>query len=173
MNREDRLKEARTTEAMKKGYTGMEGKFSVIARRLGQPVLQQGSSCYEQTFMEDPFADEFIDDTLPMMDEDENSYEIGLHFDGLSRGSNMSIFVHHYNKEIVVEFEGRKVYQEIAGELERFAPGPWEDRIDNFYSTAKLIERRQKPVERKKMIEEANKKRKEIFDDFKSKWGLA
>ena len=173
MNREDRLREARTTEAMKKGYTGMEGKFATIAKRLGEPVLQQGSSCYEQTFMDDPFAAELSDDSLPMMDEEENSYEIGLHFDGLSRGANLSIFVHHYNKEIVVEFEGRKVYQEIAGELERFAPGSWEDKIDSFYSTAKLIERRQKPLERKKLIEEANKKRKEIFDDFKSKWGLA
>lgn len=173
MNREDRLREARTTEAMKKGYTGMEGKFSTIARRLGESVLQQGSSCYKQTFLEDPFAAEFMDESLPTLEEDDNSYEIGLHFDGLSRGANLSIFVHHYNKEIVVEFEGRKVYREIAGELERFAPGVWEESAESFYKSAKLIERRQKPLERKKMIEEADKKRKEIFDDFKSKWGLA
>lgn len=174
MNREDRLREARTTEAMKNGYTGMEGKFALIAKRLGQPIMHQGSSCYEQTFLEDPFAIEDKEDTLPMLDEDDNSYEIGLHFDGLSRGANLSVFVHFYNNEIVVEYEGRKVYREIAGELERYAPAPeWESKIESFYNAAKMADRRQKPFERKKMLEEAKKKRQEIFDDFKSKWGLA
>jgi hypothetical protein len=172
MNREQQIKEARTIEAMKNGYMGMEGKFALIAKRLGQPIIQQGSRSFSQNFLPDPF-DLPDENTLPTLTEDDNSYEIGLIFDGLTRGANMSVIVHFHNREIICEYEGRKVYKEANGELEGYAPDSlWETKIESFYNVAKKIEKNLKPTERQKMIDEANKKRKEILDDYKNRWGL-
>ena len=44
MNREEAIREARTIEAMKKGYAGLGGKFAIIAKILGYPIIEQGSS---------------------------------------------------------------------------------------------------------------------------------
>ena len=172
MNREQQIKEARTIEAMRHGYMGMEGKFALIVRRLGEPIIHQGSVSYEQNFLPDPF-DLKDENKLPTIDSDESSYEIGYMFDGLPRGVNMSIFMYSYNREIVCEFEGRKVYREVNGELEAYVPESlWEGRIQSLFEAAKKVERKAKPVERQKLITEANKKRKELLDGFKNRWGL-
>jgi len=172
MNREQLIKEARTIEAMKKGYMGMEGKFSTIAKQMGNAIIHHGNRSFEQSFLDDPF--EFEDkNKIPIMDEQDNSYEVGLHFDGLSRGSNINIIVHFHHREIICEYEGRKVYKEVSGELEAYVPDPlWEDKIELFFDSAKKIEKIKKPQERKILIEEANKKRQELLNDFKLKWGL-
>ena len=172
MGRQEQIKEARTIEAMRHGYMGMEGKFAVISKRLGQPIIHQGSKSFEQNFLPDPF-DLPEENTIPIFEEEENSYEIGLIFDGLPRGVNLSIIMHFYNREIICEFEGRKVYKEANGELEAYVPDPsWEKKIESLYEMAKKIERKNKPVEKQRIAQEANKKRKEILEDFKNKWGL-
>ena len=66
MNREQMIREARTIEAMRKGYMGMEGKFSTVAKRLGSPIIEQGSSSFSQTFLEDPFELE-KEDKIPLV----------------------------------------------------------------------------------------------------------
>jgi hypothetical protein len=171
MSREQQLKEARTIEAMKNGYMGMEGQFATIAKRLGQPIYRQGSHMFEQTFMDDPYElpDE---DAIPMMDEDEQSYEMGLQFDGLTRGMNLTISVEYHLRVITVRHEGKVVYLEVSGELEGYAPGPWEDKIKTLHTLAKKIERQQRPHERRAVAEAADKKRKEILDALRDKWGL-
>ena len=172
MGRQEQIKEARTIEAMRHGYMGMEGKFAVIARRLGQPIIQQGSRSFEQNFLEDPFETK-DDRSIPVFEDEENSYEVGLIFDGLTRGVNMSIIMHFYNKEITCEHEGKKVYKEIAGELEAYVPEQaWEKKIESLYSLAKKSEREKRPAERQRIIAEADKKRKQILEEFKNKWGL-
>ena len=172
MNREQMLKEARTIEAMKKGYMGLEGKFSSIAKRLGQPIFHHGSRVFEQTFMPDPYELDEPDD-IPMMDEEENSYEVGLQFDGLSRGINLTISVQFHLREITCRFQGQIVYKEISGELEGYAPDPaWEDKIESLHSLARKVERKQRPVERQQLAEAANKKRAEILEHLAKKWGL-
>ena len=55
MNREEAIREARTIEAMKKGYAGLGGKFAIIAKILGYPIIEQGSSMFNQSFLDDPF----------------------------------------------------------------------------------------------------------------------
>jgi|688.fasta_scaffold141213_3 hypothetical protein len=172
MNREQMIREARTIEAMRRGYMGMEGKISVIAKRLGQPIIQQGSRSFEQTFLSDPFALE-KDDEMPTIGENDHSYEIGLHYDGLSRGINLSVYVHFHHREIICEFNGQKVYWEIGGELESYVPHEsWENQLEKIYDNAKKVERLQRPQERKKLVEAANKKRQELLNEFKQKWGL-
>ena len=172
MNREQMIREARTIEAMRKGYMGMEGKFSLIAKKLGNPIIHQGSRSFEQTFLDDPFAIE-EEDSMPTIEEDDQSYEIGVHFDGLSRGVNLSIYVYFHHREITVEYQGYKVYKEVGGELEAYVPHEnWENELERIYEDAKKWEKIQKPKERKKLIEAANKKRQELLDEFRTKWGL-
>ena len=172
MNKEQIIKEARTLEAMKKGYMGLEGKFSNITKYLGQPIFVQGGRVFEQTFLDDPYSlDE--PEEIPMMEEEANSYDIGLQFDGLTRGINMTISVQYHLREITCRFEGRIVYKEISGELEGYAPDPaWEDKIENLSNLAKKMDRAQRPIEKAKMIAATVKKREEVLEYLRLKWGL-
>jgi hypothetical protein len=172
MNKEQMIKEARTIEAMKKGYMGLEGKLSIIAKHLGQPIIAQGSRVFEQTFLDDPYeADDF--EEIATLDEDENSYEIGLQFDGLSRGINMTISVQYYLREITCRHQGQIVYKEVSGELEGYVPNEiWEEKIEEFSMFSRKIEKQKRPIEKIKMAEENQKRRIEILEVFKNKWGL-
>lgn len=172
MNKEQILRETRTTEAMKKGFMGLEGKFALIAKFLGEPIIQQGSKHFDQTYLEDPYAEHTENDILSL-DEDEASYEIGVQFDGLSRGMNLTISVMNYLREITCRYEGKIVYKEVSGELEGFVPNEiWEKHIDALHQSAKKIEKQRRPAEKKKLIENAEKKKNEILDYLKNKWGL-
>jgi hypothetical protein len=172
MSREQQIKEARTIEAMKNGYMGLEGKFCSITKYIGQPIFHQGSRVFEQTFLDDPYHIPEADD-IPMMEEDQNSYEVGQQFDGLTRGMNLTISVAYHLREITCRHEGRIVYKEIAGELEAYAPDPaWEDKIETLATLSRTLERQERPIERRKLIESNQKKRTEILDYLKLKWGL-
>ena len=172
MNVEKALKEQREIEAMAKGYIGLEGVFATIVKRLGQPIMRPGGSNFEQRFLDDPF-DEHDPEEILTIDEEDNSYEIGLHFDGLSRGINMTISLFHHLREITCRFEGKIVYKEIASELEGYAPDPlWENKIDELFKLSKNIEKQMKPAEKQKLIEKNKKQRAEVFDYLKQKWGF-
>lgn len=172
MHREQMLKEARTIEAMKKGYMGLEGKFCSIAKRLGHAMFRQGGLYVDRTYLEDPY-NQPDEDEIPMMDDEEESYEIGVQFDGLSRGMNLTISILFHLREITVRHEGQIVYKEIAGELEGFAPvDEWEENIETLYSLSKSIEREQRPFEKKELHRKADKKRAEILEALRLKWGL-
>lgn len=172
MSIEDRLKEARTYEAMKNGYMGLEGKLAVIASYLGQPIFHQGSRMFEQTHLEDPYALDEPED-IPMMDEEENSYEMGVQFDGLSRGMNMTISVQYHMREIICRYMGRIVYAEVSGELEGYAPAPeWETKIELLSNFARKIQKQKRPAEKRRKLDEDNKKRFAKLDELRLKWGL-
>lgn len=171
MNRDQMLKEARTIEAMRKGYMGLEGKFCTIAKRLGEPIIRQGSLYVNRNYL--PETDQIEEDEIPTMDDDQDSYEIGIQFDGLSRAMNLTISVLFHLREITVRYEGQIIYKEIAGELDGFAPiDEWEEKIEELYSVSRKIERQQKPIEKRKLIEKAHKKREEILESLRLKWGL-
>lgn len=172
MSREQMIKEARTIEAMKKGYMGLEGKFASIAKHLGQPIIHQGSRVFDQSFLDDVYDTEEKMDILSM-DEEENSYEVGIQFDGLSRGVNMTISVQYHLREIVCRYMGRVVYKETSGELEGYSPDfTWEDKIEDFFKLANKIEKQNRPIERAKLIEENKKKKNDVLEYLKLKWGL-
>lgn len=174
MNKESLLREARTTEAMRKGYMGLEGKLAVIAKRLGSAIVHQNLSSYDQNLYENPFfADDLGDGDLPTIGDDDNSMEIGVCFNGLSSGLNMTITVRHDHRDISCEYDGRKVYHEISGDLERFAPDEaWESKVEALYGRAKQVEARKKPQERRAVSMEADRKRRQILEEYKDKWGL-
>jgi hypothetical protein len=72
-----------------------------------------------------------------------------------------------------VRHEGQVVYKEVAGDLEGFAPDDaWEQKIDRLFSLCKKVERQSKPAERKMLKELADKKRKEILENLRLKWGI-
>lgn len=170
MNREQMLKEARTIEAMKLGYMGMEGKFCCIAKRLGSSLLKQGGIYVDRTWLYDSYLDE---DAIPTMESEEESFEVGIHFDGLSRGMNITITVYFHLREISVRYNGLIVYKEIGGELEGYAPDKeWEEKISQLFDMAKKLEREMKPFEKKKLMEATEKKKKEILETLRLKWGL-
>jgi hypothetical protein len=171
MNYEQRIKEARTIEAMRNGYMGLGGKFSQITKKLGFAIIKQGGLYVDSTNFEDIFESE--EEAITTIDEDEPTYEIGWQFDALSRGINLSITIMHHLREIVVRYEGQIVYKEISGELESYAPdASWEDGVNLFYEMAKKMHRKEsintkKEAEEKKEVEKAN-----ILEQLRKKWGI-
>jgi hypothetical protein len=172
MNHEQMIKEARTIEAMKKGYMGLEGKFSSIAKRLGKPIIKQGGLYSDTNYLQD--FDELADENeIPIMEEEDQIFEIGLQFDGLSRGINMTISIQYHLREIVVRYEGNVVYKENGGELEGYVPHEfWENKIDELYEFVRKLERADKPFKKNILIQENLKKKKQVLEYLKNKWGL-
>lgn len=172
MNKEKLVQEQRTIEAMKHGYMGFEGKFSSIARKLGYQVISQGGSGLEQTFAED-FYGWSEEEDMPTMDEDVVVTEVGRAYEGYHRGMNLSIVVMYSNTDITVNYEGRQVYREVAGELLGYVPGKdWEDKVEVLYADALLAERKRKPRTNEENAARAEYKRKEMLDRLKNRWGV-
>lgn len=171
MDYDQKIKEARTIEAMKNGYMGFGGKFATIAKKLGSPIIKQGGIYTEETEFEDIFEEE--KEEIQTMDEDEVTYELGIQYDSLSQGTNLQIIIHYHLAEINVYYEGQIVYKEVSGELESYAPNViWEGKINQAYELAKKIERKNKPEEKKRSLEEKNKNKNKILEEFRKKWGI-
>lgn len=64
---EKKLREARTIEATRKGYMGINGKPGLIARFLGQPIMyhSEGGGMYNSTSLEDPWSLPEEEDKMP------------------------------------------------------------------------------------------------------------
>ena len=164
----DTIKRNRTDEAIRKGYLGPGGKIFFIASKLGNPIYEQKNS--NDFFQDDPFYS--FDDELPTFEEEDYSYEIGYLYDGLSHGSNLSISTIDFLAEIKVKFQGEIVYHELSNELESYVPGEWEKKIEELYNFAEKIERKNRPEARKQILERSEKKRSEILEELKKKWGF-
>ena len=48
----------------------------------------------------------------------------------------------------------------------------WEEKVEEFSSLSRKIEKQQRPIEKRKIAEENQKRRIEILEVFKNKWGL-
>jgi hypothetical protein len=98
---------------------------------------------------------------------------VGWHFDGLSRGIHLEITYKEYDKSLVAIFQGREVYREQAGELMAYIPSPtWEDKIEQLYKVAKLLDDENKRKEREEEIAEAKKEKEKWWKETRNKWGL-
>jgi hypothetical protein len=160
--KEQKIKELRAIEANKKNYMGLSGKFGLIVKTLGQPIIEQheGGSWYESSYLDE--VDNFendgdIVDELPKMDVEERNepvgdewrneridgtiyspVSIGWYFEGLNIGMHIEILYKENDKLLRVSFKGHVVYKETMGELEAFVPGvEWESLIDKLYISAK------------------------------------
>ncbi len=170
--KEESIREARTIEATRKRLMGPSGKIGSIVRNLGHPIIASGSANYEVSYLDDPFRlhdpDEF-----PMMDEDDISYQIGWHFDGLSRGMNMEIKYLEDRKELTLRWNGHIAYHEINGELHGYAPyDEWEDKVQSLYETAMKKETASRKVLRETQKRVAAKRSEEILKKMQEKWGI-
>lgn len=172
MSYEQTIKEARTIEAMKNGYMGLGGKFCLITKKLGHPIIKQGNLYSDMTEFEDIFETE-EEDQIKTMDEDESTYEIGWQFDGLSRGINISIIIFFHLREIVVRNEGQIVYKEASGELEYYVPQKdWEEKVNILYNLTKKINKQNKIEENKTKEKQNEEKKKSIIENLRKKWGI-
>jgi hypothetical protein len=167
MNIEEKIREQRTFEATAKNLMGMEGKFYLIARFLGDPITSQSS---DQTFLE---TDElWDDDEMPSFSDDDIFSDIGYVYNGLSNGIHLEIICKENEGTIKVYFEGYLYYEEELGNLNRYIPyPPLEKHIENIYS--RVEEKVKYMIKKEKPIQEKQIKKME-FDEIRKlreKWG--
>jgi len=182
MNRKEELiKEQRTFEATRKNLMGINGMLGTICRRLGTPIQKEGSSMFDMSEMDDPWAleeeqreDEPFDmNKMPTMDEDEISYTIGYVFDGLSRGIHIEIKYIEDRKELNCFYKGYEVYREVSGELEMYVPSEeWEGKVEYLFSKAKSVEKKRMQQSKEELREVAMQRQAEYLEHLKNRWGF-
>ena len=167
MNIEEKIREQRTFEATAKNLMGMEGKFFLIARFLGDAITSQST---DQTFLE---TDDFYEENdMPSFSENDIFSDIGYIYNGLSNGIHLEIICKENEGTIKVYFEGYLYYEEEQGTLNRYVPyEPLEKLIENLYSRVeekvKHILKKEKPIQEKQI-------KKMEFDEIRKlreKWG--
>lgn len=169
--KEKAIRERRLIEATRKNLMGASGKFGQIAKWLGSPIIRQGSGLYDVNYLEDPF-DSTDPDEIPVA-EDEFCQKEGLVFDGLSRGMHLEIKYFFATKKLTVDYKGYRVYTEINGELDSYAPFPdWENLIERLYKQAK---EKEKKVGKEMELEEQHsmaEKAKNFLQMLRMRWGI-
>lgn len=162
-------KEKRLMQATKNDYMGSSGKFGVIVKYLGYPIVRQGSQ--EAYFSIDDLLNLTQDEALPVAD-DSYSFQEGWIFDGLSRGMHIEIKYIDPEKRLVVHYKGFRVYEEIAGDLDAFVPGEWEPLIERLYKVAaerrKYVKREMGQVRKAEVLAE----QQGFLQRLRSRWGL-
>lgn len=185
---EKAIREKRTNLAVTKNLMGPAGKFGVILRAFGTSVMRQGSGLMDAGYIDDPYEDSVYTEYSPTVsgqqgpvmyrDEllnagDDNVYEEGLLFDGLGRGIHLEITYWHANNEINVSYKGYKVYRELAGELEAYAPFPeWEDIIERLYRTARERVKQLKEYEEAEIGRRIQQKKDSFWRRLRETWGV-
>lgn len=189
LDKEKILKEQRVAEAMDRNYMGLEGKFGVILKYLGKPIISQGSANYETT--------EFVDvydldekESIPEEDPDSPIHEIGKHFDGLKFGYHIEIsylkngtipikvdkyqtIYENASKVLKVSWKGYLVYLEAEGDLHIFSPSSeWEDVILKIYTSAEKMQRQYKIKSATEAKFEATKDKLNFLQRLREKWGI-
>jgi hypothetical protein len=186
--KENVIREQRTIEATKKNFMGPSGKFGMILQAFGTPVIRQGTGLFDSSYMDDPYGDEVYSEygstasgqrgPLLFRDEiattaDENFYNEGLIFDGLSRGIHLEIVYWHYDSRLQVSFKGYPVYIEIAGELEAYAPtDEWENIIERLAKAGKDRLKSLKKQQEEEIGKKLQEKKASFLQRIRTKWGV-
>ena len=187
-HKENVIREKRTIEATKKNLIGPTGKFGVILKAFGTPVVRHGTSLVDSSFLHDPYED-FVEEDfastasgqlgpltyrneIKTADSDFSQNE-GVIFDGLSRGMHLEIVYWHADNQLKVSYKGYPVFVEIAGELEAYAPfDEWESLIERLFVAAKQKIKqinKDQEIEKNKNIE----MRKNTFlQNIRMRWGI-
>jgi hypothetical protein len=186
--KENVIREKRTIEATKKNLMGPSGKFGIILQAFGTPIIRQGTSFLDSSFLSDPFEDytniEYAStasgqqgpviyrDEILMSDID-NSYNEGLLFDGLSRGMHIEITYWHHSSKLQVYYKGYLVYLEMAGELEAYAPTEeWENLIEKLVKISKERIKLIKKQEEEEIEKKIQENKKSFVEKIKRKWAF-
>lgn len=199
---EEKIREQRIIEANKKGLIGQNGKIGIVLRVLGSPIISQseGGVYVDTNYLESEFEEENIQDakdSLDMMSKipimnientnrptssewyqhmpDPVSYgieNIGIHFDGLSRGMHLEIKYDDLSSELTLSYKGYVCYKEIKGELLSYVPNEeWEKWIDHLYKISKDKLRKIKEEEFEENIKQNEKNKFDWVNNIIKKWG--
>ena len=189
LDKEKILKEQRLGQAMDRNYMGLDGKFGIILKALGKPVISQGTANYEVTEWKDMYELQ-DEDRLPEEDLDAPITEIGKIFDGLKFGYNIEITYmkegtipikkdEYYvtnepaEKVLKVFWKGYLVYLEAEGELYTFTPNDeWEDLIVKIYDSAvKVYKDKKKDAIIEAKLEDMQDKLS-FLERLRRQWGI-
>lgn len=166
----NRLKEQRTLEAMRKNLMGTAGKFYAIARIIGNPIIDQ-SGLYDATMFAG-IPQEEPEDEIKEFDDDA-SMKLGYMFDGLSRGMHLEIVCREDENKILVNFKGYKVYEESNNHLEAYAPfDEWENLVDKLFNLAQNQKKELKPIFQNIRDAQAQKEQKGFLTKLRLRWGI-
>jgi hypothetical protein len=189
LEKEKIIREQRLAEAMDKNYMGLEGKFGIILKNLGKPIISQGAANYEMTEWKDMY-DLQEEEMLPEEDPDAPIREIGRIFDGLKFGyhleitylkeGTMPVNVDEYHttyeeasKVLKVNYRGFLVYLEAEGELHTFKPSAeWEDIILTIYQSAVKLQNTHRFTISLEAKEEDKRKKLSFLERLREKWGI-
>jgi hypothetical protein len=182
------IREKRTNLATKNNLMGPAGKLGTILQAFGHSITRQGSGLVDTSYLGDAYGDDVYAEyettasgqagPLAYRDElldfnDDNVYNEGLMFDGLSRGMHLEIVYWHATNEIKVSYRGFPVYHEIAGELERYAPFPeWEGLVERLHRAAKDKVKNIKVVEEAEAAERFGRRKENFWQQMRMKWGI-
>ena len=187
LEKEKLIKEQRLTDAVQKNYMGLDGKFGIILKTLGSPIVFQNA---EPTEWQDVYEMVEDDDDLPTQSLEVGISEIGRMFSGLKFGQHIEIIytqeakipvdVDEYHTEyelasqvIKVEYKGYTVYLEAESSLIIYLPSDsWEDIINKIYETAEKIYK-QKGMEHKELKHmETKMKKLSLLQRMRDRWGI-
>lgn len=169
MEIEQKIKEIRTGEAIKKNLTK---KLTVIARFLGQEIIQTGGRSTDGFSFEEHSLEEWNDDE-DISTADVGGCPIGWMFDGLSFGCNMQIICYADSHHIKTTCDGVIVYEEIQGELQRYLPdNVWESRIDHWVKRAEQNRKQDEQDKSTKIAEEKQSFLIKVRKKIRETWGF-
>lgn len=189
LDKEKIIKEQRVTEANLKNYMGLDGKFGVILKYLGEPIINQSSANYEVTEWQDVYNLE-DQEGLPEEDPDTPIHKIGKFFDGLKFGYHIEISylnngtipikVNEYctiyeqaSKVLKVSWKGCLVYLEAENDIYIFTPfSEWEDFINKIYDSARKIQNTHKLNNALNAQEEVKQDKLSFLERLREKWGI-
>lgn len=164
LDKEAIVREQRTIEAIRKNLTGKGGKFGVIARVLGEKIIRQDT---------DVDWDEYEEGQILEYDGEESITEEGYLFDGLRMGLHLTIVYNIVMSTIKVQYKGRTIFSEIAGDLECYAPNlEWEQVVDDLFNKAKEKAEDRKESKKEKRENALKTLGRLYLDKFRTQWGI-
>lgn len=176
-DKSDRIKEERTSRALSRGIMGLAGKLACIANFLGSKIVSETADFHSENPMFDVWdmqsSDEYDHKRIHDGDETACSRDIGFIFDGLSRGMHLEIKYMFSDKSLSVYHNGIKVYLEIGGDLQMYAPTQeWESMIDRLFVVAKAKADVHKKEESAQSKVISNRNKLEFLDRLRLQWGI-
>jgi hypothetical protein len=189
LEKEKIIREQRVAQATDKNYVGLEGKFGVILKYLGKPIISQESANYNVTDWQDVY-DLQEEDGFPEHDPDAPITEMGKVFDGLKYGYHLEIsylkdgaipvkkseyrtVYEQAFKVLKVSYKGCLVYLEAENEIHIFTPNPeWEDMVTKIYESARKLQNTYKFNVSLNMQTEIKDKKLNLLERLREKWGI-
>lgn len=181
------LREQRLAEATDKQYIGLEGKFGIILKCLGQPIVDYETQYYTSTEFEDTYIEASKKEeeagipTFEVGDDVAKLIAHGMVFSGLSRGFHLDIIYLEVTKdknydgcyELTVAYKGYTVYKEMGGELVAYYPlKEWEVIIDHLYAKAKEVYKKKMKEYVKEQEEEIKEEKLNFLERLRRLWNL-